>query len=141
MSAAAPPPAPLIIPAIETPPPVEVAKPVETRKPKAISSLTGTWEGEWEVDELGFTGRATLVIDRVDGRTVAGRSVMYDTPYGKLDEPFLAASFEAGRLSVKHRKNVTYTLVLNERAKQLSGPFVYTTNLGTFTGKITVARK
>jgi hypothetical protein len=105
------------------------------------SPLTGTWEGEWEIDDYGFTGKAVLVIDRVEGRIVTGRSIMFDTPYGKLDEPFVAASFDAGRLSVRHRKNVSYTLSLNERGRQLTGPFVYSTASNTFTGKITVNRR
>lgn len=141
-------PAPVVIPEPEPvqPAPVpaaEPAKPVEARKPKPVANIAGTWEGEWEVDEYGFTGRAVIVIDKVEGRAVTGRSMMYETPYGTLNEPFLNAVFDGAHLSVKHRKNVAYTLNLSERGStsRLAGAFTYVTHLGTFTGKINVVRK
>ncbi len=126
---------------IEKPVVVEPAKPAEVHKPRPVPNIVGTWEGEWEVDEYGFTGRAVLVIDKVDGKTVSGKSLMYDTPYGNLNETFVAATFEGNKLSVKHRKNVSYILTLTDRASRLAGPFSYSAALGTITGKIAVARK
>lgn len=138
---AAPAPEPAPPPAVKEAPP-EPPKTTEPRK-RAPASILGTWEGEWEVDEYGFTGHATLQIDHIDGHVVLGRSMMFDTPYGTLNEPFLIANFDNGHLNVKHRKNVAYTLTLSERGTtvRLSGPFTYVTNLGTFTGKINVVRK
>jgi hypothetical protein len=112
-----------------------------TAKPVTASPLIGVWEGKWSIDGLGYEGRARLTIERVEGEVVIGRSTMFATPFGDLTETFAPARFDGQQLTVQH-PNARYTLTFDQTGKplRLSGPLTYSTEVGTYTGRIDVAR-
>ncbi len=110
-------------------------------KAASQSKLVGTWEGKWEIDNLGYEGKAVLKIERVEGNEVFGVAIMSDTPYGDMTETFVKATFDGTKMLVKH-KSADYALTLTERDSKLrfSGPLHYTSESGNYTGRLKLSK-